>query len=224
MHAAGGVRRRARRTGAGANLTSGSRRARAVHLRRRRLGAPLVSRQRRREARLSCECQEDGAVGGAEWRGWSTSSSLQEHSAAWRAGARSEHGARRGVARRSRAGGNGGEAPSARSDARRQGRRRGTPVQAGRRLRCSKCDARAGWVEFVDGPLRVLEGRVGGRGHDGAVASRAQRRGRREDLWRGMLRRLSASAKVRPRARAERRSAFAVSEIFIQEPQRPGYT
>ena len=112
----------------------------------------------------------------------------------------------RGARARGRGGG-GGRLPRAPMP-RRQGRRRGTPVQAGRRLRCSKCDARAGWVEFVDGPLRELEGRVGGRGHDGAVASRAQRRGRREDLWRGMLRRLSASAKVRPRARAERGSAF----------------
>ena len=37
-----------------------------------------------------------------------------------------------------------------------------------------------GWEEVAGGRLWLLEGRVGGRGHDGAVAGRAWRRGRRE--------------------------------------------
>ena len=37
-----------------------------------------------------------------------------------------------------------------------------------------------GWEEVAGGRLRLREGRVGGRGHDGAVAGRACRRGRRE--------------------------------------------
>ena len=37
-----------------------------------------------------------------------------------------------------------------------------------------------GWEEVAGGRLRLREGRVGGRGHDGAVAGRAWRRGRRE--------------------------------------------
>ena len=36
------------------------------------------------------------------------------------------------------------------------------------------------WEEVAGGRLRLCEGRVGGHGHNGAVAGRARRRGRRE--------------------------------------------
>ena len=43
-----------------------------------------------------------------------------------------------------------------------------------KRLACT------GWKEVASGRLRLREERVGGRGHDGAIAGRARHRGRRE--------------------------------------------